>query len=115
MQERRASFRHELAELVERDVLPLLNLMVLLLPIVLLGIEFVAHSAIAVTLPDPSPDVASLDTPPAPRPRAVGSADHGEARSHLGARGETPREQVVHEPTPTATSVFSGSPLGYGD
>ena len=73
MHERRGLFRHGLAERIERDVLPLLNLMVLLLPLVLLGIEFVAHSAIAVTLPDSSPDVAKLDTPPAPRPHVSGA------------------------------------------
>lgn len=94
-----------------RDLLPLLNLMVLLLPIVLLGIEFVARSAIAVTLPDSSPDVAKLDTPPAPRIRSSGPEDHGEARS----RPQPQDRQRPLEPTPNAASTFSHSPLGYGD
>jgi hypothetical protein len=91
-----------------RDVLPLLNLAVLLLPIVLLGIELVARSAISVTLPDPSPDVASLDTPPARR-SVSGSEDHGEARSLPPLPPEVPRP-----PRASAGAVFSDSPLGYG-
>jgi hypothetical protein len=116
MQERRAVFRRGFAELIERDVLPLLNLMVLLLPIVVLGIELVSRSSVSVTLPDPSPDVASLDTPPVPRRNVSGSEDHGEAPSRSVAQ---PDEQsfpasVGLAPTPTAPSVFSASPLGYG-
>jgi hypothetical protein len=126
MQERRALFRPGIAELtallrktvssITQDLLPLLNMMVLLLPIVLLAIEFVAHSAIAVTLPDPSPDVASLDTPPAPRSSVSGSEDHN-ARSPRRAQTEDtrdPQASVAPEPTPTGASAFSDSPLGYG-
>jgi hypothetical protein len=110
-------FRHGIAEMLERDLLPLLNMMVLLLPIVLLGIEFVAHSAIAVTLPDPSPDVARLDTPPAPRPSASGSDDHDDARSGPPAQVEdahAPQDWVAREPSSSGASVFSDSPIGYG-
>lgn len=117
MQRGHAVFRHGFAELIERDLLPLLNLMVLLLPIVLLGIELVTRSAMSVTLPDPSPDVASLDTPAAPRPRGSRSDDHAETRSH----SVPPRAWIAPDPTraavptPAAASVFSDSPLGYGD
>lgn len=109
MQEGRASFGHGLAELFEREILPLLNLMVLLLPLVLFGIELVTRSAISVTLPDAIPDVASLDTPPVPR-RGAPSDHHGEAPSH-----SVPQAWVGPTPTATAPSVFSDSPLGYGD
>jgi biopolymer transport protein ExbD len=117
MQERRAVFRQGIAELIERDVLPLLNLMVLLLPIVLLGTELVTRSAIAVTVPDTSPNVASLDTPPPPRP-SVSSKDHSEARSPSEPQVEisrVPQAAPGRAPTATAVSVFSHSRLGYGD
>lgn len=104
-----------LAELIERELLPVSNLLVLLLPIVLLGIEFAAHSAIAVTLPDPSPDVAKLDTPPVRRPSVTGSEqpdpeDQDEARSHA----EVESEPSARALPPTGPSVFSDSPIGYG-
>jgi hypothetical protein len=128
MQERRDGFRQGLAELIERDLLPLLNLMVLLLPLVLFGLELAARSAIAVTLPDPSPDVATLDTPPAPRrqsqPQPLGAEDH---KQTVGAE-RTPARELESE-----AELFSGtrrpwrcrlaasrpselwdSPLGYG-
>lgn len=120
MQERRALFRPgitEMMEMIERDLLPLLNMMVLMLPIVLLGIEFVAHSAIAVTLPDPSPDVARLDTPPAPRASVSGSEDHDDARAYPRAQDESarkPRTADASTPSSTGALVFSDSPLGYG-
>jgi hypothetical protein len=97
MPERRAMIRG-LAELLEGELLPLLNGMVLLLPIVLLGIELASRYAIAVTLPDPSPDAVSLDTPPAPRPRVVDAE-------------EEPSTRAIPA---TGPSVFSDSPLGYG-
>lgn len=112
MQERSGGFRHGLAELVERDLLPLLNLLVLLLPLVLLGIEFAARSAIAVTLPDSSPDVASLDTP-APRRQTLGPEDH----KRTVEAEQTKASDAVSGPQLPATSpsVFSDSPLGYGE
>jgi biopolymer transport protein ExbD len=118
MQERRAVFRQGIAELIERDVLPLLNLMLLLLPIVLLGIELVSRSAIAVTLPDTSPDVASLDTPRPPRPSVSLSKDHSEARSPSEPQIEgpmVPQASLSPSASATAASVFSDSPLGYGN
>jgi hypothetical protein len=105
-----------LAELIERDVLPLLNLMVLLLPLVLLGGELVARSAIAVTLPDPSPDVASLDTPPVSRPNAFLGVDDHTPEPSIAAKPETESEPESESESPaTGPSVFSDSPLGYGD
>jgi hypothetical protein len=111
MQERSDGIRSGFAELVERDLLPLLNLMVLLLPLVLVGLEFATRSAIAITLPDPSPDVATLDTPPAPRRRALGAEHHTQSV----AVERTPREAEPETELPTpSSSVFSDSPLGYG-
>jgi biopolymer transport protein ExbD len=113
MQERREGFRQGLAELIERDLLPLLNLMVLLLPLVLVGLELAARSAIAVTLPDPSPDVATLDTPPAPRresqSRPLGAEDH---KQPLGAE-TTPARELESETASRASELWD-SPLGYG-
>jgi hypothetical protein len=124
MQERRDGFRQGLAELIERDLLPLLNLMVLLLPLVLFGLELAARSAIAVTLPDPSPDVATLDTPPAPRrqsqsqpqpqpqPQPLGAEDHEQT---VGAE-RTPARELESEAELAASrpSELWDSPLGYG-
>jgi hypothetical protein len=112
MQERRDGFRHGLAERVEHDLLPLLNRMVLLLPLVLLGVELAARSAIAVTLPDTSPDVAKLDTPAVPRPNASRSEDHERAIESEPTTRSPARSEA--ELPATGPSAFSDSPLGYG-
>jgi biopolymer transport protein ExbD len=112
VKEQRDGFRHGLADLVERDVLPLLNLMVLLLPLVLFGVELAARSAMAVTLPDTSPDVAQLDTPSVQRPSALGLDDHKRAvESELATRIQASEAELPA----TGPSVFSDSPLGYGE
>jgi hypothetical protein len=109
MQERSDGVRG-LAEFVER-VLPLLNLMVLLLPLVLVGLELAARSAMEITLPDSSPDVATLDTPPAPRRQSLGAEDH---KPTLGTE-PTPRERAPETELPQdRSSVSWDSPLGYG-
>jgi hypothetical protein len=113
MQEQRSGLRHGLAELVERDLLPLLNLMVLLLPLILFGVELAARSAMAVTLPDTSPDMAQLDTPPVPRQHALGAQDP--KRPVAGELAEVSRSKDESELPATGPSVFSHSPLGYGE
>lgn len=107
MQERRPFTA--LAEQFERDVLPVLNLIVLLLPIVLLIIDFAAHSTIAITLPDPKPNVAALDTPPVRRRDAVGVEDPNQPSPTAAIAPRT------GEPPATGPSPFCGSLLGYGE
>jgi hypothetical protein len=102
------------AEILERDVLPLLNLIVLLLPIVLLIVDFAAHSAIAITLPESSPNVADLDTPAVTRPTVVGDEDPTPTPS-VAPHSSDHSPQPPHEaPMTTRPSWLSDSPLGYG-
>ena len=108
MQDPRSST--SLAEMLERDVLPTLNLIVLLLPIVLLGVDFAAHWAIVVTLPDSTPNVAALDTPLVPQRVAMGDHDPTTTPSIATRSSDRPSHEV---PT-TSPSQFSDSLQGYG-
>ncbi len=59
--------RPERTSMIER-VLPALNVMVLLIPVLLVGLELTSLAAIHSSIPDFNPDVAQIETPRAPRP-----------------------------------------------
>jgi hypothetical protein len=94
--------RASLASFVEQRLLPVLNLMVLLLPLALFGIELVGFAAMRASTPTPTGDVAARGVPRSsdqdPAPKAT-------------------ERRPIDGPTPTPTrppAPFPDSTLGYG-
>ncbi|PRP89982.1 hypothetical protein ENSA5_69230 [Enhygromyxa salina] len=104
-----------MAELIERELLPILNIIVLLIPVAMLGLELASFGASQASMPDSRLDVAELETPRAPQPPlAAIPADEvtpvaGPARARARIEGRERGEAPRHSPP-----VFPDPMLGYG-
>lgn len=100
-----------MARWIERELLPILNLLVLAAPLVLFALELTYMAAAEITLPDLGASIAELETPPAPRSTAQIGA--GDSASKL-APVQLDDAPLPETPRPELGPAFPDPMLGYG-